>query len=700
MQAHTVERVESWDSRPFSGGFRELQELADREFSGAVVADDAWLFMLNGRVIGVFEGAVEAFGDASGTVYEAPHPSLALLFSMQERGGETQAKYYTNDTPLSEAADTLEDANFTGYIELSENVLSGDYYVVYYGGRSMSAAFVGASEELITGDEAFERADDEVGVYEVKKSPVNVTEIPEPDGGSAAAAGGSSADTKSDAASGATAAAGASASTPDDSADDEASDAQSESEPEPEPAEPDEPADETPSESTATPERAAASGQSEPADARDDTAEESESSNERAETAAASADADEDPQPRKRAAESEETMDAEAAAQAAGEEGVFDQEEEWRNARSVPTLDPEKSESTDGGATRKQSAAASKRAKQRKQTSKSTSSKQQSQSSSSSKGKSGKPRSTVEKLKRAVKQRDAKLEEASERIDDLESERSELRERVETLEAERDELQARAEDLEAKLEAAGGADAASETDLTPEAALSGTNLFVRYDSKGKPTLDDLGPDTDPSAVNQNLRIDHHTQFDAAEATVDGEAYESFLESTAAYRFVSWAVRELPFEVRDAGHTNGIADLYEALPDVDRAELDGTVAVDTEEGSTSRTFDVVLRDRMGDPLVVAELNAEREPVTGEEMGALVDDATAVREGADELSAAMYVTASFFEPAALETASEETGGGGFLSRSDKESFVNVGRKSGYHLCLVEDRNDAFHLTVPEL
>ncbi|MFB6268911.1 MAG: hypothetical protein ABEH83_03145, partial [Halobacterium sp.] len=179
MQAHTVERVESWDSRPFSGGFRELHELADREFSGAVVADGTWLFMLNGRVIGVYEGDIEDFGDADGTVYEAPHPSVALLFSMQERGGETQAKYYTNDTPLSEASETLSDANFTGYIELSENVLSGDYYVVYYGGRSMSAAFVGASEELITGDEAFERADDEVGVYEVKKTPVNVTSIPQ-----------------------------------------------------------------------------------------------------------------------------------------------------------------------------------------------------------------------------------------------------------------------------------------------------------------------------------------------------------------------------------------------------------------------------------------------------------------------------------------------------------------------------------------
>jgi hypothetical protein len=223
---------------------------------------------------------------------------------------------------------------------------------------------------------------------------------------------------------------------------------------------------------------------------------------------------------------------------------------------------------------------------------------------------------------------------------------------------------------------------------------------VRYDSKGKPTLDGLDGGTDSSAVNENLRIDHHTQFEAADATVDGEDYEAFLQQSAPYRFVSWAVRELPYEVRDAGHANGLADLYDAIPEVDRAELDGTVEVDTEDGAVTETFDVVLRDRMGNPLVVAELNAARDPVSGVEMDDLVDAATGVREGVDDLSAAMYVTASFFEPAALETAAEETGGGGFLSRSDKMSFVNTGRKAGYHLCLVEDRNDAFHLTVPEL
>ncbi len=181
MDARIVEQITEWSSRPFSGGLETLHALADEEFSGAVKAGSAWLFMLNGRVIGVFDGSLDTFEESNGTQFEAPHPSLPLLFSMQERGGTTQAKYYTNDTPLKEASETLASNGFTGYIELSENVLSGDYYVVYHGGRSMSAAYVGQSEQLITGDEAFSRANDEVGIYEVVATDVDIVDLPEPE---------------------------------------------------------------------------------------------------------------------------------------------------------------------------------------------------------------------------------------------------------------------------------------------------------------------------------------------------------------------------------------------------------------------------------------------------------------------------------------------------------------------------------------
>jgi hypothetical protein len=65
----------------------------------------------------------------------------------------------------------------------------------------------------------------------------------------------------------------------------------------------------------------------------------------------------------------------------------------------------------------------------------------------------------------------------------------------------------------------------------------------------------------------------------------------------------------------------------------------------------------------------------------------------------MATAFYVTESFFEPEALEAVAEETGGG-FLSRSKRKSFVKLSRKQGYHVCLVEARNNEFHVNVPEL
>jgi hypothetical protein len=682
MEDYIVERVEGWDARPFSGGVRELHGLADRDFSGAVSAG-AWVFMLNGRVIGVFDGAIEDVEDADGTVYEAPDEAVALLSVMQERGGETQAKYYTNDTPLSEADGTLADANFTGYIELSENVMSGDYYVVYYGGRSMSAAYVGASERLVTGDDAFERADDEVGVYEVKKTPVNVTALPEHDDED---------ETEDESAAGGAAAGGAASRTAagDDGgggSSDEESSTETASAADASPAE-------RPDESTAAGrenarERAdTATDRSQVAGGEQSTAD----SGGAAATSAAATDTD-----------SSDSRDASAATNGSGaaSDGSLDGEREWQNARSVPTLDPDESttEASDDDEDAKSRNASSSRSSSK--SGRQSSSGQSSRSSGRSSGRQSGSRSKLEKLRQAVKQREEKLTAATDRIENLESERDDLQERVNELRDERDTLQERVDELEEELDAAATPSEPEGVSLSGREALAGTNLFVRYDSKAKPTLDELDGSTDSDAVNDNMRVDHHTTFDAADATVDGEAYEAFLRGTAAFRFVSWAVRALPYEIRDSGHESGLSDLYDALPRVDRAELDGTVEVEPdEETSVSRTFDVVLRDRMGEPLLVADLSTGREPVSGGQMDALVDDASAIREGTDDLAAAMYVTSSFFEPAALETADAETGGGGFLSRSDKESYVKVGRKSGYHLCLVEDRNDAFHLTVPEL
>ena len=190
MTTRAVAEMDDWESSPFSGGYAGLRDLVDDEFSGIVQSGAAKLCLLNGTAVGVLDGSIEDFDGASGTAYEASSPALPLLAMMQDRSDEVRAKYYTEETPISEVDRTLSDGGFSGFVELSENVLSGDYYVVYHAGRSMAVAWVGNSKQLLTGDEAFDRADDEVGIYEVRQVDIEPVEIPDPAGGADGATGG------------------------------------------------------------------------------------------------------------------------------------------------------------------------------------------------------------------------------------------------------------------------------------------------------------------------------------------------------------------------------------------------------------------------------------------------------------------------------------------------------------------------------
>ncbi|WP_458206395.1 DUF7527 domain-containing protein [Haladaptatus sp. NG-SE-30] len=635
MDARTVEKINEWDSRPFSGGFDALRDLADTEFTGAVQASGAWLFMLNGRVVGVFGGELADFGSASGTLFEAPHPSLPLLFTMQERGGKTQAKYYTNDTPLAEASDTLAEKNFTGYIELSENVLSGDYYVVYHAGRSMSVAYVGESEQLVSGDDAFERANDEVGIYEVVAADVDIIGIPQPE----------TSDTTP-------------VSEPEDAPDPEpeseseqssASDPNQQSGPKPE-SEPE------PAKSTGTP----PTQETEPP--RQPTPTTTQQPPERTSEASQ--------QPTQQSSPSEDET------KKPGSDPLSD-EKQWRETTTIPSLDPDKSSSSKSREVGVKQRRTTRRPPQ-----------QQTQGSASSK--------RAKELETELTARAEKIEALQAKLSETEAERDELRQERDRL---RDEVERLRDELETIKENSPGT--VAERQLTPQKALSETNLFVRYGSKGKGTLADAAAgEIERSAVESNLKLEHHTQFESEGVAVDGQEYEAFLHDSMEYQFVSWLVTDLLYEILETGHQRGMKDLFDAIQEIDRAELHGMVtAVDEAGEELELSFDVILRDRMGNPLAVANINDSRDPATGEMLGSLVDDSTDVASANDELSAAFQVTKSFFEPAALETTEDATSGG-LLTREKRESFVKLSRKRGYHLCLVESRNGEFYLTVPEL
>ena len=751
MHSRTIDVVTGWDTVATPAGYEGLRRLADRGFSGAVSAGAAWAFFLNGRIVGVFEGGIEAFEDADATAYRAGDPSLPLLFAMQERGGDTRANYYTNETPLRDVDQTLSNGGFTGYVELSENVLSGDYYVVYHGGKSMSAAFVGSSERLVTGDEAFETAADEVGIYEVVDVDVELVDIPEPEpepepdadddedrSDQAAGVDEATVADESDAAAGPEDRSPPSTDAGESAASGSESESGSTAAPEPDrdpaPTGPEEPTDAA---AAAASDDAGAAEEPEPDP--DPDPERAVGSEPEAEVrsdagvatgAAVGPDADGDarkpgagtatPDP---IAEGEPRSDDGTAAGAAtgttsngGLDAARTEEKQWQQARSIPSLDPE---STDGSLddrddredARERTARMQRHRKQRRATRERADT---DAAGDAATGADPPDPAEVQTLRKRLSQARGRIEELEAERDDLRAEYDELREerdalrderaeradRIEELEAERDRLRSEVDRLQSRVDAdAGGGGAAAES-MSADRALSGTNLFVRYDTKGKATLKHAHEgDASRSDVRENLRLEHHTTFETEGVTVDGRPYEEFLGESTEHAFAQWVVSDLLYEIGETGNRSELAGVFDAIPEIDRVEIRGEVGVETDDGVEQRAFDVVLRDRMGDPLFVADINPSRDATTEAMVGSLVENTHTVASEAETLAAGFYVTESFYEPGALETVSDRTGGG-ILSRSKKRSFVKLSRKRGYHLCLVEARGGEFHLNVPEL
>ncbi|MDB9247731.1 hypothetical protein PN419_01730 [Halorubrum ezzemoulense] len=755
MDAQRREAIAEWDERSFSDGLAGLGRIVDDGFSGAATDGVGWVFLVDGRVVGVVDATLDAFAEASGTVYRAPDDALPVLFAMQELGGEPRAKYYTNDTPLKEADRKLSQGGFTGYIELSENVLSGDYYVAYTGGESMAAAYVGNARRLETGDDAFELAADEVGIYTVYEVDLDVRPLPD-DAGTADATDDGTTDETEDAGSdpdsrgddGRDAPGGADEASPADAVDpapntgrDDGSAARPRDDPTTAARDSD---SDGPDAAEAGGEATTEEGEESPdavqigaADAAEMDAAETDveaagvADRERRPPTEATGDgASRDTRGTPDAGDASNAEGASGTGNASSDEDVFSEEAEWREQKSIPALDPSEAgdeprgadERPDPPSQRSRSAADPGRAER---------------SGSNANGGSPSPRSTERSASTpsAVSKRDArdatgdasperlrKLEAALEETetkrqsladerdrlaaerDEIATERDELVDEVERLESEVGDLREERDRLRRELSEAKDRLPDAERTLTPAKARSGTNLFIRYESKEGATLADAHDGSvDREALRENLRVEHHTSFETEGLAVDGRPFEEFLGDTIEYGFTRWLVEDLPFEVRGTGNEGTLRDLYDALPDIDRAEIGGTVSVELREGGEEvreqRSFDLVLRDRMGHPLFVADLNDSRDPTPEGTLESLVENGRDIAASNETFAGAFAVTESFFEPGALETASDAVGGGLF-SRSKRASFVKLSRKQGFHLCLVEARDGGFHMTVPDL
>jgi hypothetical protein len=623
MSTRVLDRVETWRTRRLDAGYRDLQRLTANEFSGVVRAGDAELFMTSGVAITLRDGDIEAFETTAGTAYSAPSPALPLLAVMQEQSDEVRDQFYTEQTPLSTVDETLSQGGFTGYVELSEDVLSGDYYLVYHAGTSRAVGFVGQSGRLLDGHEAFETATDEVGIYEVRPVTFDPVDLPEPA-------------------------------------------------PEPEPTGPDDA-------ETATEQLTDSVGD----DAEMDASEQS------TDTVAGGTKADQSE------SERADTPDATPPADATDAE-----------LRTVPSVVPDRTTGrTDGQSATDRTAQPG------------GSGADPGDSSSANENESTATPDPVEPgADERPDQQDG--DEPDEQLATLREERDELDEQLTSVRQERDRLAERLDAvrderdaLRRQLDTLGGVDdrpgpgegdpdpgAVRPTrDLTHSEATEETAVFVRYDSQGGVTLSDVhSGDGDRESLQGNLQLEVYGGFDGSvDVEVDGQPYEAFVEDTLLHEFVEWVLTALPFEIRETGNKESLSGLYDALPSIDHADLDASV----ETADSTESFEVVFRDQRGQPLLVAAIDGDREPVRETQMEQLVTTAEQARTATDLLAGAFLVTRGYFDGGALDIADEATQGR-LLSRNKKKSFVNISRNRGYHLCLVEAREGSPHLTVPDL
>jgi len=718
MDAHSV--VDDWDAAPFDGGFGGIGELKSRGFDGAVEADGTWLFLRDGEALAVVAdldvdprpGDIDAFEGATGRQHEAPTAGVATVAAMLALGGEVRGTYFTDDTPLSAVDETLSGGGFTGYVELSENVLSGDYYYVYVDGAVEHVAFVG-SEQLLTGEEAESRAEGEVGIYDVVAVELPCPEVPEPESPpepdpepeptqTAGAGVGANADTDADVGADTDADADPAVGSDSDSGPSLYGDT-ADSEPDPEPdldsgSDADAAAETDPGTAGGTEtEREVDTSwlerddESDAGIGEDDSVEgddtESDASVEGDILGSADAEtATDGPVTDDGAGGDEERMDDEET----GLDGATgdDARRDDRGGASVAAIaddtdgdiDSNTDIDTDGD------------------TGTDTSADNEAEPTASDPTVEDTPTAAPEASAEATPDRgdDARIERYEARIEELEADLATADSRIEELEAELESLRAERDDLKRRL---GATDAPAGESMSPEAALAETRLFVRQRTRGEGALSDAHDGADRETVVSNLRIEYHTTFDDAGVSVAGEPFEAWLRASDAYAFVEWLATELLFEIRAADRPEAVRPLYDALPDIDRIGFEETIAVGDGTEGREIGFDIVARDKSGHPLVVAAFDRGRDPTYADAVEPFVADATDVCAGHETLAGAVAITSSYFESDAMSVVGEATSSS-LLSRSRYRSYVKLSRANGYHLCLVESREGSFNQTVPEL
>ncbi|MBK6314024.1 MAG: hypothetical protein IPF53_06805 [Blastocatellia bacterium] len=202
--------------------------------------------------------------------------------------------------------------------------------------------------------------------------------------------------------------------------------------------------------------------------------------------------------------------------------------------------------------------------------------------------------------------------------------------------------------------------------------------------------------TDESTSGERKSSGRLTPVRRPDDSGDLNALASFYKSDPAYRFLTWALDELPAYFQERGRTSSWKYLAGWIPLIRRAVLHHNLP--RPDGNKSDFFDLVTYDSSDKVLHIGHRvpRGTREALA-EFVGRVVEAKRARTKTGDVGGA--FLLAPTFDESMIEAYQEQTRpqGTGLLAVEEKltkyEGFIRMGPRRGFHLLLVVEKGDSY-------
>lgn len=173
--------VQSWRSRSFEPA--EISTVQSENLSGILKVGELWSLIVSGQhVVTAHRDDGDwvplapddmEFTAEDAKLYESPDDESAALLACRVAQADSGDTYYTEDQPIDQIDELLEEQSFDGYIKMDENTMTGTHYISYVDGDRYVFTDANTADEPLTGDEAYTRMCSEVAIYLISETTVH-----------------------------------------------------------------------------------------------------------------------------------------------------------------------------------------------------------------------------------------------------------------------------------------------------------------------------------------------------------------------------------------------------------------------------------------------------------------------------------------------------------------------------------------------